>query len=275
MAHVKAMMRYVAYLGLALLSLGFAPAAAQQAGGVVQVSILPGWRAEDGSHIAALRFTLQDGWKTYWRSPGDAGIPPQFDWRGSRNLSAVEVTWPTPKPMDQGGVRTIGYTRELILPLRLTPKAAGRAIKLRGEIDMGVCSDICIPVTVSVANELPQAVSKPDPRIVAALADRPYTAAEAGVSHVACRISQTEDGLRLRAEIDLPDTGGNELAVFEADDPMIWIAQARTVRQGGRLVAETDLYHTEGRAFALNRSGLRITVLGQRHAVDIRGCPAG
>lgn len=274
MHHVRDMIKYLAYLGLAAFSFAATPVAAQSVEDMLEAQILPGWRAEDGSHMAALRFTLQDGWKTYWRAPGDAGIPPQFDWRGSRNLSRVEVTWPTPKQINQGGVRTIGYTDELVLPLRLAPKKAGQAITLTGTIEMGVCSDICVPVTVKVTNELSGATGKPDPRIVAALAARPYTASEAGVSRVACRVSPMKDGLRLRAEVDMPNMGGQELAVIEADDPSIWIAQANTERKGGRLVAETDVYHAEGQAFALNRSGLRITVLGGGHAVDIRGCPA-
>lgn len=269
------MARILTHILAAALCLLTAPARAQQDTSMVDVHILPGWRAADGQHVAGLEIRLADGWKTYWRAPGDAGIPPRFDWRGSSNLKAVQVEWPTPREIDQGGIKTIGYDQSVVLPLRLTPARGGQDITLSGEIDMGVCKNVCVPVTLSLNHNLPVSGGKPDPRIVAALAERPYSASEGGVSRVACRITPVKDGLHLRAEIDLPSTGGRELAVFEARDPNIWIAPSETTRQGGRLVAETNLYHVEGRAFALDRSALRITILGRNSAVDVQGCPAG
>ncbi|MBZ0122612.1 MAG: hypothetical protein K8F31_01845, partial [Roseovarius sp.] len=106
------------------------PARAQRAADVVDVRVLPGWRTAEGLHIAALEMRLRPGWMTYWRSPGDAGIPPQFDWRRSRNLTGVEIVWPTPSIRDKGGVRTIGYSDVLILPVRVLPERAGGDVTL-------------------------------------------------------------------------------------------------------------------------------------------------
>ena len=243
--------------------------------GALKTRVLPGWRAADGRHVAALQFTLAPGWKTYWRAPGDAGISPRFDWRGSQNLSGVEVSWPAPVIFDQGGVRTIGYVEELILPLYLTPKQAGQDIRLSGRIELGVCSDVCVPMTVEVAQDLPGAQARRDPMIAAALAARPYSAQEGGVGRVACRITPTEDGIEVRAEIDLPPSLGAEMIVIEADNPRLWVAQGETRRSGGRLRVDTQIYHVDGRAFALDRSGLLITILGGAQAVEIKGCPTG
>ncbi|WP_299847040.1 protein-disulfide reductase DsbD domain-containing protein [uncultured Roseovarius sp.] len=269
------MKRFAIGLLLSAATLFSLPLSAQQGGDVLDARILTGWQRADGKHVAALHITLNDGWKTYWRAPGDAGIPPQFVWSGSRNLSDVAVSWPTPKRILQSGVQTIGYEDALTLPLTLTPAKKGKPITLAGEVIIGVCKDVCIPMTLKLSQDLPAGRTKPDARIVAALADRPYTAAEANVGRVACRISPLTDGLSLRAEVDLPQTGGSELAVIETANPQIWVAQSKTTRQGGRLIAETELYHVEGRSFALDRSGLRITVLGKKHAVEIQGCPAG
>lgn len=242
--------------------------------GAFDIDVLPGWRAQDGMHVAAVQVTLGQGWKTYWRAPGDAGIPPQFDWRASDNLSGVEIVWPTPKALSQSGEQTIGYTDRLILPLRVAPTRPGETVQLRGEMEIGVCRDVCLPVTVDLEQLLPATQTRPDPRIAAALTDRPYTAREAKVGRVACDIRPIEGGLALRAEVDLARLGGTEVAVIETDNPQIWVAQAETWRDGNRLIAQTELFHHDGLAFALNRSGLRITVLGQSHAVDIQGCPA-
>jgi DsbC/DsbD-like thiol-disulfide interchange protein len=242
---------------------------------MVEARLLPGWQMPDGSHMTALHLKLKDGWKTYWRAPGDAGIPPNFNWSGSGNLAGVEVQWPTPHVIMQQGVRTIGYTGQLILPLKLTPKQAGQQIMLQAEIDIGVCSDICVPVTLNLRQDLPRGNKKPDPRIVAAMAERPSTAREANVSRVTCVISAMEDGLHLRAEVDLPQLGPDEIAILETADPRVGVAQSSTRRIGGRLIAEADLYHVEGRSFALQRTGLRLTILSGKKAVDIQGCPAG
>lgn len=240
---------------------------------MIEARILTGWRQDDGSHIAALRLSMLDGWKTYWRSPGDAGIPPRFDWTGSENLSSVQITWPTPKSIDQGGLRTIGYADTVVWPLTLTPARKDQPIKLAGKIELGVCKDICVPVTLILSQDLPKATQR-DPRIVSALAARPYSAQEAGVTSVRCSISPVEGGIRVRADVKLPHTGGDEIAVIETSNPAIWVAQAVTSRQNGYLVAETEMYHVEGGAFALDRSGLRITVIGEHQAVDIQGCPS-
>jgi hypothetical protein len=79
--------------------------------------------------------------------------------------------------------------------------------------------------------------------------------------------------MRLRAEVDVKRPGPDEIAVIETANPQIWVAQTQTTRTGKRLVAETELYHVEGRSFALNRDGLRITVIGGGQAIDIQGCP--
>jgi len=272
--HLKDMIRKLSAICVALVGAFVSPVHANPAADLVEASILTGWRGTDGRHVAAVHLELQDGWKTYWRAPGDAGIPPRFNWSGSRNLSDVAITWPTPRTLSQNGVRTIGYANSLTLPIHFTPKQAGQAINLDGTLELGLCKDVCLPLTLRISQDLPQAGGKRDPRIVAALAARPYSAREAGVGRVACSVSPIEDGMRLRAEIDVKRQGRDEMAVIETDNPQIWVAQARTTRQNGRLLAETELYHVNGDSFALNREGLRITVLGGGQAVDIQGCSA-
>ena len=240
-----------------------------------EARLLPGWRTADGQHMAAMEIRLAEGWKTYWRAPGDAGIPPRFDWRGSGNLADVTFSWPTPQVMDQDGVQVIGYAGHLILPMTVIPKRQGRDVRLSGSVDLGVCKEVCVPVTVQLEQTLASDTTKPDARIAAAMADQPYSAREAKVGQVTCRIAPLEDGLQLTAEMDLPNTGGQEVAVIETDNPQVWVAQGRTSRKGKRLTTVTELYHVEGRSFAINRNTLRITVIGTSHAVDIQGCAAG
>ncbi|MCM2561609.1 hypothetical protein M8756_05125 [Lutimaribacter sp. EGI FJ00015] len=240
---------------------------------MVSAELLPGWRRPDGVHVAALRLVLADGWKTYWRAPGDAGIPPLFDWSGSRNMGGVQPVWPTPIVFSQNGMRSIGYKRELVLPLKITPRDAGGDMTLNAQIQIGICDDICVPADLSVQASLP-AGGHPDPRIVASMADVPVPAAEGGVRGVSCAVTPTENGLRVTTRVTLRRAGQATALVVETADPQIWVSEPEMHHDNGTLVATSDLVHIDGGPFALDRSGLRLTVLGTAPAVDIRGCPA-
>jgi DsbC/DsbD-like thiol-disulfide interchange protein len=238
---------------------------------VVRGEILGGWTTDEGHRMAALRLTLAPGWKTYWRAPGDAGIPPQFDWSGSGNLAGVRVHWPAPELFESFGMRTAVYSDEVVLPLELRPERPGAPIRLRAEVDLGVCETVCIPARLQVAADLDGAGAM-DPAIRAALAARPMTEARAGVGAVECRLAPIEDGLRLDATIAVPRLGAREAALVEAGDPGIWVSEPLVARQGDRLHLRVDLVPPRGAALALDRSALRFTLLGSRRAVDVQGC---
>lgn len=242
---------------------------------VAQVEILPGWQTENGRHMAAIRIQLQPGWKTYWRAPGDSGIPPRFDWSGSRNLQSVRFMWPTPKVFYLNGTRTIGYQGDVVIPMELARNNSGKGtINLRGEMELGVCKDVCIPVSASFKADL-GTVTTPDPLIQASLRNRPETAKEAGVGRVVCKIESISDGLRLTARIEIAPMGKKEVAVVELPDQSIWISQTVSEREGSHLVTVAEMVPPSGTPFLLNRSDVRFTVFGDNGAVDIRGCAAG
>lgn len=262
------------------LTLGFFPLAAAgqsaiQLADVATVTILPGWRIEAGRHMAAIRIQLAPGWKTYWRAPGDAGIPPRFAWTGSQNLQSVRFSWPTPQVFYLNGSRSIGYKTDVIIPMELTAINAGTdRIILRGEVELGVCKDICIPFNANIRADLSDG-GAPDPAIQASLKRRPKTASEAGVGKVSCAVEPISDGLRLTARIELPKLGNDEVTIVELPDQTIWISPAESHRQGRHLIAVADLVPPNATPFMLNRSQIRFTVLGERGAVDIQGCSAG
>jgi DsbC/DsbD-like thiol-disulfide interchange protein len=258
----------------ALIAITVTPAAANPPEGVIAVEVLPGWRTPAGTHMAGLRFTLAPGWKTYWRAPGDAGIAPLFVWSGSRNVADAVLHWPVPEVSYPNGTRTIGYADEVVIPVEVTPAGPGAPLRLEGTVELGVCSDICMPMTLSFGADLP-ADGERDAAIVAALVDRPLTPAEAGVSAAQCRAVPTEQGLELTAALRMPPDGGQEVVVIEPGFPGIWVSEAETRWQDGWLTAGVEMIAADGGPVALDRSDLRITVIGPSGAVDIRGCEAG
>ena len=250
------------------------PAVAQGIDKLAQLEVLDGNRFSDGTYQGALRLILKDGWKTYWRAPGDAGIPPQFDWSNSGNVGDISITWPAPHVFDQNGIRSIGYANQLVLPVEITPENPARPVRLRGEMDFGVCKDVCVPGRLDFDHTL-DASARRNPVIAAALAQRPFSASEAGVSGVSCVLTPTPDGMRIEAYITMPSAGGTEFAVIEPGNPTLWASQIQTRRQGNSLFASSEVMSVSGEPFAVVRSEVRITVLGSNHAVDIQGCSAG
>ncbi|WP_333711940.1 protein-disulfide reductase DsbD domain-containing protein [Yoonia sp.] len=266
-------MKAVSPLALCL-ALSPLTAMAQSYDDLAKIELLPGWRTETGDHIAALRITLQPGWVTYWRAPGDAGIPPQITFRGDPTITSITPRWPTPAVFGEDGMLSIGYHDGVTVPLEVALADNAGAVAVAGEITIGVCEEICIPVTMDFNALLPETGS-PHAAIAASLAQQPITAAAADVGAVTCAIAPLEDGLQVTARIDIDQRSTDEHVVIEAADPRVWVSEADVSRIGDMLTATVEMIHPSGQPFALERSTMRITVLGGGPAVDIRGCSAG
>ena len=268
---VSAMIR-----ALSLVMLTAAPAFAQ---GTTQADVIagqfrPGWTMETGRHMAALELRLAPDWKTYWRSPGDAGIPPHFDWAGSENVASVRFHWPSPDVFHTNGRQSIGYHDDLVLPIEVTALDPSRPVRLKARVDLGVCKDICMPASLDLSVDL-SLPGDADPVIKTALAAQPATARAAGVGKVACTLEPIRDGMRLTALVDMPALGRDEVVAVEPGVPDVWVSEAMVSRAGGQLTAVVDMVPPSGAPFALNRHDVVLTVIGPAgRAVEIRGCPA-
>lgn len=115
----------------------------------------------DTSVPAALRIRMEEGWKIYWRTPGDAGLPPSLDWSGSQNLSDAALSWPVPHRFTIFDIDNIGYKHEAIFPLDLALETAGAPVSLKLKLDLLVCADICVPETHELTFDLPAGETAP------------------------------------------------------------------------------------------------------------------
>lgn len=120
--------------------------------------------------LGGIAFQLQPGWKTYWRTPGDSGVPPRFDFSASENVEAVTVLWPAPTKFDDGaGGHSLGYHDQIVLPLRIVAKSTDKPVTLRADISYAVCERICIPVDAKVDLAFTSVASTEDGALSAAL----------------------------------------------------------------------------------------------------------
>ncbi len=102
-------------------------------------------------------------WKTYWRSAGEAGLPPVFTWRIIENSSMPEVLWPAPERFTVQGIESYGYTEQIIFPVRIQPIDASRPVRLSLHIEYAVCQDICIPEQADLEIALAPGPGTPTP----------------------------------------------------------------------------------------------------------------
>ena len=127
--------------------------------------------------VGGITFQLEPGWKTYWRTPGDSGVPPRFDFSGSQNVETVTVLWPAPAkfPDGAGGI-SFGYQKQVTLPLRIVAKKPGKPVILRAEINYAVCEKLCIPVEAKAEIAFSGKPGAEDPSILTALETVPQPA---------------------------------------------------------------------------------------------------
>jgi DsbC/DsbD-like thiol-disulfide interchange protein len=141
--------------------------------------------------LAGVQLRLDGGWKTYWRNPGDSGVPPSFDWSKSKNLKTAEVLYPAPHRFADASGTSIGYGGDVTFPVKLVPERAGEPVQLALSLNYGLCKDLCIPNEVNLGLDLPADAldHKGDAFLLeGALAQVPKTASPEGLP----RIGQVE-----------------------------------------------------------------------------------
>jgi suppressor for copper-sensitivity B len=164
---------------------------------------------------AGLEIRLMPGWHTYWRTPGDAGVPPSVDWAGSDNLANADIAWPAPGRYSLQGFETAGYQDHVVLPITLTLSRRGRPVNLRALVNWAACADICVPYSAKLDLQLPTgpAVASAEAGLIAGARARvPQPLAAAGISLISA------DAVGKGADTALTVRLRSSRAAFEAPD---------------------------------------------------------
>ena len=208
-------------LALALLAgtAGNAAAAtsdwAETEGGRVRLVVLPA--SSEGEMRAMLDIQLDDGWKTYWRDPGESGIPPSVAISEESGVSLKTIGFPVPKHFDDGVTRYTGYDRSVGLPitLKLGPNASG---KVAASVFLGICSDICIPLQAELtADTNGETFTNPlEETAITAAVERLPGPARDGFRPLSAAWS--EDAKSLRISFEAPGDDGAPPDVFLSAD---------------------------------------------------------
>jgi len=237
------------------------------------------------SYLAGVEIALDEGWKTYWRMPGDAGVPPNFDWSGSSNVAALNVLYPAPQRMSEPAADTVGYKHAVLFPVEVVPKDASQPVRLALAVEFGVCREICIPAEarLSLALTPAQMASTPSPAMLAALEKVPRPsrsryAEDPRVTRASAFLEGGQPHLVIVARFPKGEHGAD--LFVEAPDGLYLPMAKRVPNPSGpgeaRLEADigNDLVHFEvdlaraGNAHELKGKALRLTLVSEAGASE-------
>src|SRR5450755_4585154 len=164
--------------------------------------------------LGGIAVQLEAGWKTYWRTPGDSGVPPRFDFSKSENIEAVTVLWPAPTKFDDGaGGHSLGYHNQIVLPLRIVAKNPDKPVTLRAGINYAVCEKLCIPVEANAELGFTSVASTEDSALFAALDTVPKPASIGDSNPLTIRDIKRDGKTTVWVDVVTPGTGEVNLFV--------------------------------------------------------------
>ena len=200
--------------------------------------------------IVGVEIDLKPGWKTYWRVPGEAGVPPLFDFSGSLNLKQATVQWPVPRRYrDQYG-ETIGYKNNVVFPVALMPADAGKPVVARLELAYATCREICVPIQSRLSLEVSRSSLRRSPHATAVASNQALVPDIGGPQKSgpvrSIRVVGTKENARLLIELeDDAITAPAEIFVEGPEEYYFGAPTAETPKPGA------------GRRFAVPVDGLR------------------
>jgi DsbC/DsbD-like thiol-disulfide interchange protein len=229
------------------------------AGGLDRQAALP-------VHRLAIEIALTGDAHTYWRMPGDAGVPPTINFEGSQNLKSAELAFPVPQRIDEAGLQIFGYKGSVLLPLSATPADPSKPVRLVFTFTYAACEKICIPADARATLELdPRA--KPSahaPRIAAATAAVPQRSrnGEAATLDLSKAESGKSAGEKPAWAVKVAAPAGAWTDLF-AEAPDGWYFETSKTPEGFRLVA------ADKPKDATYPVPVRLTLAGERASFDI------
>lgn len=212
--------------------------------------------------LGGIAFQLQPGWKTYWRTPGDSGVPPRFDFSKSDNIEAVTVLWPAPTKFDDGaGGHSLGYHDQIVLPLRIVAKNADKPVTLRADVNYAVCEKLCIPVEANAELPFTSVASTEDSALFAALDTVPKPANVGDPNPLTIRDVKREKSTVL---VDVVSSGDRDVGLFVEGPTPDWGLPVPKLLEHGPPGVKRFAFDLEGVPPGVNPDGaaLKLTLVG-------------
>src|SRR5664279_2473647 len=219
--------------------------------------------------LGGIAFQLEPGWKTYWRTPGDSGVPPRFDFSKSDNVEAVTVLWPAPMKFDDGaGGHSLGYQKQTVLPLRIVAKNTDKPVTLRADINYAVCEKLCIPVEVRAELPFTSVASTEDSALFAALDTVPKPANVGDPNPLTIRDVKRDGKSTVLVDVVSPDAG--DLSLFVEGPTPDWGLPVPKLVEHSPPGVRRFAFELDGVPEGVNPAGaaLKLTLVGGDRAYE-------
>jgi DsbC/DsbD-like thiol-disulfide interchange protein len=219
--------------------------------------------------LGGIAIQLQPGWKTYWRTPGDSGVPPRFDFSKSDNVEAVTVLWPAPMKFDDGaGGVSLGYKQKVVLPLRIVAKNADKPVTLRADINYAVCEKICIPVDAKAELAFASVASTEDGNLSDALNAVPKPANVGDPNPLTIRDVKREGKANVLVDVTAP--GGKDVSLFVEGPTADWALPVPKLIEDGPSGVKRFAFELDGLPPGTSADGaaLKFTLVGGDRAYE-------
>lgn len=172
---------------------------------------------------AGVEIRLAGGWKTYWRYPGDSGVPPHFAFDTSENVKSVSVLWPAPQRISDSEGTTIGYKDGVVFPLKIEPKDAGKPVVLRIKLDYAICEKLCIPVQGQAELTIKPGHVDTDAAIAASEKKVPHASPLGADTPLAIKAFQRDNATKpARVLVDVAAPAGTPVTLFAEGPASDW-----------------------------------------------------
>lgn len=230
---------------------------------------------------AGIEVQLDPGWETYWRDPGDSGIPPSFDFADSANVQSVATEWPAPMRFDDGaGGHSVGYRDHVIWPLRVMPKDASKPTSLHVKLHYAVCGKLCVPAQADLTLALSDKKGAEETALAAAEARVPRRAAlpgegGCGAQLAVCAVHRESKDGRQRVVVEVAAPQGAPVELFAEGPTPDWalpLPQTDNSATGNQTSLRRFTFALDGLPPGVQAKGatLTLTAVSPTDAVEVK-----
>jgi len=211
---------------------------------------------------AGVEIRLASGWKTYWRYPGDSGVPPHFDFDKSENLKSVKVSWPAPQRLADSEGITIGYKDGVVFPLKIEPKEAAKPVVLRIKLDYAICEKLCIPAQGQAELTIKPGTTDTDGAVVTASENKvPHLQPLGADTPLAIKSFQRDDSTKpARVLVDVAAPAGTPVTLFAEGPASDWALPVPEKAEGAPAGLQRFFFALDGLPPGKTADGATITL---------------
>ena len=222
-------------------------------------------------HRAGIEFKLRPGWKTYWRYPGDSGVPPSFDFSKSENVKSATVLFPAPMRFPDGaGGNSIGYKNAMVLPVHVVAKDQAKPVTLKLRLDYAVCEKLCVPAEANLELKITGSDKANDATVGAAEALVPKATTIGDGAAFAIREVRRVAGAKPKILVDVAAPAGAAPMLFAEGPNAQWALPLPEPVSGAPAGLQRFFFALEGLPPGASEKGvtLRLTAVAGEKAIE-------